>query len=209
MLIGRGVAEGLLDGALGDLVEGDAADPVVGELERLLEVPGDGLALAVGVGRQVDQCRPAPRRASARRSCPSWSGRPRRTGRSRGRRPARASAWGGRARAPCWPSPRIPPPRNLSIDLAFFGLSTITKDGPLPLADGSAFSAALRRAGAFLAEAALAAPRFFTGDSACAHRPGRSAILDLLATVRSHLSCWQLAACVDHRLPSTARPGDV
>ena len=48
------VAERLLDGPLGDLVEHDAADPLVGQVEHLLEVPGDRLALAVGVGRQVD-----------------------------------------------------------------------------------------------------------------------------------------------------------
>src|SRR5579875_1370923 len=97
-------------------------------------------------------------------------------------------------------------PRNLSIDLAFFGLSTITRDGPWPLADGSAFSTALRRAGAFFVEAPLVAPRFFTGDSARAPSAGPFCVLDLLATVRSHLSCCQVAYCVDHRLPATAKP---
>ena len=52
------VAEGVLDGALGDFVKGDAADPVVGKVEGLLQVPGDRLALAVGVGRQVDDVGP-------------------------------------------------------------------------------------------------------------------------------------------------------
>ena len=33
----------------------DPPDPIAGQAERLLEVPGDRLALAVGVGRQVDQ----------------------------------------------------------------------------------------------------------------------------------------------------------
>ena len=62
------VAERLLDGPLGDLVEGHPADPVVGQVEGLLEVPGDRLALAVGVGRQVDHARPGRPRASGRRS---------------------------------------------------------------------------------------------------------------------------------------------
>ena len=54
MLIGPDVAERILDGPLGDLVEGDAADPVVGQVEGLLQVPGDGFAFAVGVGREID-----------------------------------------------------------------------------------------------------------------------------------------------------------
>ena len=41
--------------ALGDLVEEDPRDLAsVGAAELLGEVPGDGLALAVGVGRQED-----------------------------------------------------------------------------------------------------------------------------------------------------------
>ena len=43
-------------GLLGDLVEADALEPRLARagLEGLLEVPGDGLALAVGVGREID-----------------------------------------------------------------------------------------------------------------------------------------------------------
>ena len=52
------LVERLADGPLGDLVKGHAADPVVGEVERLLEVPGDGLPLAIRVGRQIDDLGP-------------------------------------------------------------------------------------------------------------------------------------------------------
>ena len=55
--------ERLLDGRLGDFVERDAAGLLVLEAERFLEMPGDGLAFAVGVGRQVDHVR-RPRPAS-------------------------------------------------------------------------------------------------------------------------------------------------
>ena len=103
MLIGPDVAEGLLDGALGDLVEGDAADPVVGQVERLLKVPGDGFALAVGVGRQVDQIGPGGLALQLADGLFLGRERPRTRGRSRGRRPARASAWAGRGRGPCSP----------------------------------------------------------------------------------------------------------
>ena len=54
MLIGPDLRECLLDGTLGDLVESDAADAVVGQVEGLLQVPGDGFAFAVGVGGQID-----------------------------------------------------------------------------------------------------------------------------------------------------------
>ena len=47
----------LRDDLLRNLVEGDAAGPLVGQLQKLLEVPGDGLALAVRVGREVDHVR--------------------------------------------------------------------------------------------------------------------------------------------------------
>ena len=53
-----GMAEGLLDGALGHLVEDDAADLHVAQglaaVQLLGDVPGDGLALAVRVGRQIE-----------------------------------------------------------------------------------------------------------------------------------------------------------
>jgi hypothetical protein len=49
-----GVLEGLEDRLLRDLVEHDAEDAALGHAERFGEVPGDRLALAVGVGRQED-----------------------------------------------------------------------------------------------------------------------------------------------------------
>ena len=48
------VGERLLHGRSRDLVERDAERAVVVELQLVLDVPGDRLALAVGVGRQVD-----------------------------------------------------------------------------------------------------------------------------------------------------------
>ena len=50
----RGMVEGVLDGPLGDLVEGDAVRFVLVEVEGFLQVPGDGFALAVRVGREID-----------------------------------------------------------------------------------------------------------------------------------------------------------
>ena len=51
------VGDGLLHGALGNLVEHDAVHLLVFQrlllLQNLVQVPRDGLALAVGVGRQV------------------------------------------------------------------------------------------------------------------------------------------------------------
>ncbi len=49
-----GMGKGLSDGALGDLVEDHAASLLPGDARRSHEVPGDGLALTVGVGGQVD-----------------------------------------------------------------------------------------------------------------------------------------------------------
>ena len=51
------VLEGLLDRLLGDLVEDHAAELLLRlrAAQRLGEVPADGLALAVGVGGQVDR----------------------------------------------------------------------------------------------------------------------------------------------------------
>ena len=46
------VREGLLDGLLGDLVEADAPGAVRVELQLVGNVPGNGLAFAVGVARQ-------------------------------------------------------------------------------------------------------------------------------------------------------------
>ncbi len=46
--------DGLLDGLLGDLVEEDARGGHLALLELLEDVPGDGLALAVGVGGEED-----------------------------------------------------------------------------------------------------------------------------------------------------------
>jgi len=48
------VGQGLVDGLLRDLVEGDAADRHFRGLQLLCHVPGDGLALAVRVARQID-----------------------------------------------------------------------------------------------------------------------------------------------------------
>ena len=48
------VLEGLLDLGLGDGVKDDAAGLFVGDVQRLLEVPGDGFSFAVQVGREVD-----------------------------------------------------------------------------------------------------------------------------------------------------------
>src|SRR5262249_9568113 len=45
--------QGVLDGGAGDLVEGNTEGARLVEVEHLGYVPGDGLALAVGVGRQV------------------------------------------------------------------------------------------------------------------------------------------------------------
>ena len=45
------------DGVLGDLVEDDAARAAAVEAERLDEVPGDGLSLAVLIGSQPDELR--------------------------------------------------------------------------------------------------------------------------------------------------------
>ena len=97
------VAERVLDGPLGDLVEGHAADPLVGQVERLLQVPGDRLALAVGVGRQIDHVGPGGLALQLADRSPSCSARPRRRAHSPWRRRARACAWAGRGRAPCWP----------------------------------------------------------------------------------------------------------
>src|SRR5438034_236921 len=46
-----------LDGFLGDLVEEDALRGDLGPLQLLVDVPGDGLALPVGVRREQDQLR--------------------------------------------------------------------------------------------------------------------------------------------------------
>src|SRR5206468_2907975 len=45
--------DGLKDGVFGDLVELNPMDRLVPEPHRLHEMPGDGLALTVGVARQV------------------------------------------------------------------------------------------------------------------------------------------------------------
>ena len=50
-----GLAECILDGPFGDFVERHPANAVFLQVERLLQVPGDGFAFAVGVGRQIDQ----------------------------------------------------------------------------------------------------------------------------------------------------------
>jgi hypothetical protein len=51
------VLEGLEDRVLRDLVEHDAVHVLRGHVERLAQVPRDRLALAVGVGREVDRLR--------------------------------------------------------------------------------------------------------------------------------------------------------
>ncbi len=48
------VLERLLHRALGDLVEGQPLDRLFGRLEHRSQVPGDRLALAVGIGREVN-----------------------------------------------------------------------------------------------------------------------------------------------------------
>ena len=50
-----GMLESRADGRFRDLVEHDAADGLLPRLNRLAQVPRDGLALTVGVGRQI-QC---------------------------------------------------------------------------------------------------------------------------------------------------------
>ena len=47
---GPGVGDGVVDHLLGDLVEGHPVGLVVRDAQHLLQVPGDGLALPVGVG---------------------------------------------------------------------------------------------------------------------------------------------------------------
>ena len=54
---GSGLLDGGLDHGLGDLVEGDALDLLHGDAQGVSQVPGDGLALAVGVGCQEDLAR--------------------------------------------------------------------------------------------------------------------------------------------------------
>ena len=49
------IGEGLVDGALGDLAEGHAADLVSAQAGVLGDVPGDRLTLAIEVGGQPDQ----------------------------------------------------------------------------------------------------------------------------------------------------------
>ena len=51
---GPGVPYALLHDVPGDLVEGDAAHGLVRDPQQLLQMPGDGLALAVRVGGQID-----------------------------------------------------------------------------------------------------------------------------------------------------------
>src|SRR5581483_2568666 len=51
---GHGVLKRLLDLGLRDRVEDDALRLLVRDAKRFLKVPGDGLALAVQVGRQID-----------------------------------------------------------------------------------------------------------------------------------------------------------
>ena len=50
-----GVPDGLGDGGLGDLVEGDPLGLVTVQLQKLLQMPGNGLALPVRVGCQIDK----------------------------------------------------------------------------------------------------------------------------------------------------------
>src|SRR5579875_1485871 len=95
-------------------------------------------------------------------------------------------------------------PRNLLIDLAFLGLSTITSAGPLPLADGPCPSADLRRAVAFFGAAAFGALGFRAGASGPASPPEPSRGFDLLATMRSCLSCCRLWICDERRRPVPA-----
>ena len=49
-----GMLDALGDDFLGDFVEGDALGLFLGQIQQFLEVPGDGLALAVRVGREID-----------------------------------------------------------------------------------------------------------------------------------------------------------
>ncbi len=56
------VADAVLDAFLRDLVELDPLGRLVGGLQLLGEVPGDGFALAIGVGREQDLVDPFGRR---------------------------------------------------------------------------------------------------------------------------------------------------
>ena len=46
-----------MHGGFRDFIEGDTPDAAILQAKRLLEVPGDGFAFAVGVRRQVDHIR--------------------------------------------------------------------------------------------------------------------------------------------------------
>ena len=50
---GPGGGNGLVDHLFGDLVEGDPVGLFIGDVQKLLQVPGDGLALTVRVGGQI------------------------------------------------------------------------------------------------------------------------------------------------------------
>ena len=54
LIDGPGVGDGVVDHLAGDLVEGHPAGLVVGQVQQLLQVPGDGLPLPVRVGGQED-----------------------------------------------------------------------------------------------------------------------------------------------------------
>ena len=51
---GPGLGDGLVDHLLGDLVKGHPVGLVVGDVQQLLQMPGDGLPLPVRVGGQID-----------------------------------------------------------------------------------------------------------------------------------------------------------
>ncbi len=66
----RADAQGVGDGALGDLVE---LNPLgVFQVQRLAQMPGDGLAFAIRVGGEVDGLRALRRRCAIWRECPLY-----------------------------------------------------------------------------------------------------------------------------------------
>ena len=89
MSISRGCRERLADRALGDLVEGHAALLQRGDAGRLGDVPGDGLPLAVEVGREVDRVGASRPRGRSRRPACGGPRRRRTPAGSRARRPPR------------------------------------------------------------------------------------------------------------------------
>ena len=92
------------------------------------------------------------------------------------------------------------------IDLAFLGLSTITREGRSPLGDGSEFLSDFCRTALLARDAFGAAVRLAAGFFDPVSSAGGVVCLDLRATVLSYLSCSQKTACVD---PHPCRTDDL